>query len=139
MFHLSEKEFREKMRKIRLKNEEIARKQELENEKNKFKKEKKKIQTTKIIAAILMVAMLLNCIAIEIYSAYAMLVLQDLSALYALIGAVVSTTVGEIVAFTIYCFKSLSETKAEKELEFEYHKFEQQYCQSDDEDDIAVG
>lgn len=136
MFHLSEKEFREKMRKIRLKNEEIARKQELENEKNKFKKDKKKMQTTKIIASVLMVAMLLNCVAIEIYSAYAMLILQDLSALYALIGAVVSTTIGEVVAFTIYCFKSLNETKAEKELEFEYHKLEQRSSYSEDE---AVG
>lgn len=126
MFYMSEKEFRNKMRKTRLKNESLARKQELKNERLKYKPEKKKIQTTKIITALLMILMLVNCLAIEIYSCYAMLVLQDLSALYVLIGAAVTTVIGEVLSFSIYSLKSLKETKAEKELEFEYHKLELQ-------------
>lgn len=120
---MTEKQFKEKMKKIQLKNESLIRKQELKTERNKYR-HKKKIQTTKIITALLMGLMLLNCLAIEIYSCYAMLVLQDLSALYSLIGAAVSTTIGEVVAYSIYSAKSLKETKAEKELEFEYHKLE---------------
>lgn len=142
MFHMSEQEFRNKMRKQRLKNESMARKLELEKEKNKYKTPKKKIQTTKIITASLMIFMLLNCIAIEIYSCYAMLVMQDLSALYVLIGAVVTTTIGELLSFTVYAIKSAKENKAQKELEFEYHKFDMQtgmFHQEVDSTEDAVG
>lgn len=127
MFYLSENEFRNKMRKQRLKNESMARKLELRKEKNRYKTQRKKIQTSKVIVASLMIFLLLNCIAVEIYSAVVMLVLQDLSALYVLIGAAVTTVIGEILSFTIYAAKSFKETKAEKELEFEYHKFNMEH------------
>lgn len=122
MFYLSEKEFRRKMKEQKIKNESAIRKQELRKEKDKYKTHKK-IQTTKIITAALMIFLLVNCLAVEIYSAIAMFILHDLSALYVLIGAAVSTVLGEVLAYAVYSFKSFNETKAEKELEFEYHKF----------------
>lgn len=141
MFYMSEKVFREKMRKVRLKNESKARKLELRETKNKYK-QKKKIQTSKLITAFLMILMLLNCLAIEAYSCYAMLVLQDLSALYVLIGAACTTVIGEVLAYVIYSAKSFKETKAEKDLEFEYHKLQIQQTESfsqTDNDDEPVG
>lgn len=134
MFYLSEKEFRSKMRKIRLKNEEVVRRQELKKERNKYKPTKKRVQTTKIITALLMIFLLVNCIAIEIYSCWVMFSLQDISALYVLIGAACTTVIGEVLAYTIYAIKSFRETKAEKELEFEYRKLElqEQICSNDE-------
>ena len=69
-----------------------------------------------------MIFLLINCLAVEVYSAVTMFMLKDLSALYVLIGAAVTTVIGEVLAFTVYSFKSFNETKAEKQLEFEYHK-----------------
>lgn len=138
MFYMSEKEFREKKRKARLRNEVIVRKQELKKIKNMYKPQKK-IQTSKVITAFLMVLLLINCIAIEIYSCYAMLVLQDLSALYVLIGASVTTVIGEVLAYTVYSLKSFHETKAEKNLEFEKEKFYTANNNTKICDDEAVG
>ncbi len=121
--YMSEKRFREKQRKARLRNESIYRKQELKRIRNMYKKDRKKIQTSKLITALLMILLLVNCVAIEVYSCYVMLVLQDLSALYSLIGAAISTVIGEVLAYTIYSIKSFNETKAEKDLEFEKEKF----------------
>ena len=141
LFYLSEKEFRSKMRKQRLKNESMARKQELLKEKNRYKTSKKKVQMTKIITSALMIFLLLNCIAVEVYSAFAMYMLGDLSALYVLIGAAVTTVIGEVLAYSVYALKAFKETKAEKDLEFEYHKLNMKtgvtYLEEDSED--AVG
>lgn len=141
MFYLSEREFRNKLRKQRLKNESTIRKQELLKEKNRYKNPKKKIQTTKIITALLMIFLLLNCIAVEIYSAFAMYMLGDLSALYVLIGAAVTTVIGEVLAYSVYTLKAFKETKAEKDLEFEYHKLNMQSGVTHLEEDVedAVG
>lgn len=134
MFYMSEEKFRNKMRKIRLKNESELRKIELKETKEKYK-QRKKFQTSKVITAFLMIFMLLNCLAVEVYSCYVMLILQDLSALYVLIGAACTTVIGEVLAYTIYSAKAFKETKAEKELEFEYHKLEMQNTYNNENDE----
>lgn len=77
---------------------------------------KKKLTTTKII----MYFILINCSVIEIYSMWVMYMLQDLSALYSLIGAVVS----ESISYAIYCAKSFNDTKSEVSAKLERDKFE---------------
>lgn len=119
-----ELEFNKKLKKIEERGLRKLKKRELKERANQYKKPRKKIQTTKIITALLMILMLVNCLAIEAYSCYVMFVLQDLSALYSLIGAVVTTTIGEVLAFTVYSAKSYKETKAEKDMELEYKKIE---------------
>ena len=49
-----------------------------------------------------MYLILINCMVVEVYSMWVMYKLVDLSALYTLIGAVIS----ESVSFAIYCAKS---------------------------------
>lgn len=122
-----------KMRKIEERGEKKLRKQELKAKRDSYKSPRKKIQTSKIIAGALMILLLLNCLVIEAYSCYAMLVLQDLSALYVLIGAACTTVIGEVLSYGIYSLKAYAETKSEKNLEFEYHKFNAH------NDDSAVG
>ena len=77
---------------------------------------KKKRTTTKVFMYII----LLNCMAIEIYSMWVMYKLVDLSALYTLIGAVIS----ESVSFAIYCAKSFKDSKEEAISKLERDKFE---------------
>lgn len=127
MFYLSEKEFREKMRKTRLKNAEIARRQELEKEKNKYKPTKKKIQTSKIFFILLF----LSCFATQIFSMVAMWHFADLSSLSVLIGS----TLTEGVGLMGYYLKAFMESKEEEKLKFEREKF---YAESHN-DDEAVG
>ncbi|MCC8157289.1 MAG: hypothetical protein LIO54_08440 [Oscillospiraceae bacterium] len=62
--------------------------------------------TTKLLMAFI----LINCSAVEIYSMVAMWHLQDLSALYSLITAVVT----ESLSFAVYCAKAYNETKQEE-------------------------
>lgn len=121
---------RVKLRKIEQKGERTLRKRELKAKRDSYKKPKKKIQTSKVITTTLMIVLLLNCLIIEAYSCWAMVKLNDLSALYVLIGAAVTTTIGEILSLTIYSAKSYKETKAEKDLEFEYEKLKTN-CVSD--------
>ena len=83
--------------------------------KKKRRHKKKKATFTKII----MTFIFINCTVIEIYSMIVMYILQDLSALSTLIGAVV----GEAFAFAVYCVKSFLETKEEKKLEFEKEQY----------------
>lgn len=79
--------------------------------KRKRKKKKKKLSTTKILIIFLFV----NCVIIELFTAWALMksleisaltgVMTDFSPLNALIGAVV----GEVVGFGIYAAKSAKE------------------------------
>ena len=57
---------------------------------------------------------------VEIYSMWIMFTLQDLSALYSLIGAVI----GESISYAIYCTKSFKENKEEAIISFEREKFD---------------
>lgn len=78
--------------------------------------EKKKVSTTKL----LMLFIFINCTVVEAYSMWVMYTLDDLSALYALIGAVIT----ESISFAIYCVKAFNETKEEERIRLEREKFE---------------
>jgi len=80
-----------------------------------FSERRKKLTTSKI----LMYFILLNCTIVEAYSMWIMYRLSDLSALYSLIGAVVS----ESLAYAIYSAKAFNETKEEVRSNFEREKF----------------
>ena len=100
MGYMSEKEFREEMRKARLKNESIARKQELQKVKNEYKTQRK-YSTTKLIAIYLFV--LLNVVLG--FSMYMMYHLSDLTYL----GVLITDIVAQLLTFTIYVVKSTKE------------------------------
>lgn len=127
MFYLSEKEFRSKMRKARLKNEEIVRKQELEKEKNKYKPTKKKVQTSKIFFILLF----LSCSSAQIFAMVAMWHFANLDSLSVLIGS----TLTEGIGLMAYYLKAFMESKEEEKLKFEREKF---YAETQI-DDEAVG
>lgn len=78
-------------------------------------KTKKRVTTTKVF----MWFIFINCAVIELYSMYTMFVLGDLSALNALIGAVI----GEAMAFAVYCAKAYNETKQEEQIKLEREQF----------------
>ena len=65
-----ELEFNKKLKKIEERGLRKLKKRELKEIANQYKKPRKKIQTTKIITALLMIFMLVNCLAIEAYSCY---------------------------------------------------------------------
>ena len=89
-------------------------KREINNVKHD-KANKKKVTTTKKLIAYI----LINCTVVELYSMFVMFYLRDLTALYTLIGAVVT----ESISFAIYCAKAFKETKEEETLKFERDKF----------------
>lgn len=108
----------QKMKKAILKSEKRRRKAEISKINQEYKPDKswkKKMTTTKI----LMYFILINCTVTELYSMYVMLILQDLSSLYSLIGAVV----GESISYAIYCAKSFKETKEEAIIQLERDRF----------------
>jgi len=81
-----------------------------------------------------------NCTAVEAYSMVAMWVKDDLSALYALIGAVVT----EGVAFAVYAAKAYKETEREEAnklerdkqaelISFEKYKLENGYTETEED------
>ena len=92
---------------------------------------KKKIQTTKVIAAVLMVFILVNSLMIEFYAMYAMFVLDNLEALDVLITTAIGSCLTLVLEFAVYCAKSFLETKAEKKLEFDREKFQIESGQND--------
>lgn len=112
-----DKSFRKKKRKELIKLEKRKKIQEISEIENECReiKEKKKKSTTKILMAFI----LGNCTIVEIYSMIVMFVLNDISALYSLIGAVV----GESISFAIYCTKSYKENKEEAINQLERDKF----------------
>lgn len=99
-------------------------------------KTKKKIQTTKIIAAVLMIFILVNSLMIEFYAMYAMFVLNNLEALDVLITTAIGSCLTLVLEFAIYSAKSFLETKAEKQLEFEREKFQYESNVDTTDDDI---
>ena len=81
MFYLSEKEFQDKLRRAKLKNKSLERKQELRNEKNKHKT-RKNFSTSKLV----LWAIILLVFEIVLFVEYCMAKWGDFSAAYALIG-----------------------------------------------------
>lgn len=100
MFHMSEQEFRNKMRKVRLKNESKMRKIELRNAKKKYNR-KGSISTTKLIAVYLFV--LLNMVLG--FAMYMMYRLSDLTYL----GVLITDIVAQVITYLIYVVKSTKE------------------------------
>ena len=86
------------------------------HQKNRYLSERKSKFTT---SKLLMFLILINCTIVEVYSMWVMYTLQDLSALYTLITAVI----GESVAYAIYSAKSFNETKEEAKITLEREKF----------------
>lgn len=128
-----ELKYKVKMRKIEERGQRKLRKQELKAKRDSYKIPKKKMQTTKIIIAFLMIFLLINCVGVELYSAYVMFVLRDLSALYVLIGAACTTVIGEVLSFSVYACKSYMETREEAKINLEYKKLESNLSFQDDE------
>lgn len=111
--------FDKKKRKELIKMEKRRRKEELHAIHTSGKdtsEEKQKITTSKRLMYVIMI----NCMIVEIYSMWAMFVLKDLSALYSLIGAVIS----ESISYAIYCAKSFKESKEEARIALERDKFQ---------------
>lgn len=79
----------------------------------------------------LMLFIVVNCSIIEIYTMIVMVKFQDLSALTALISAVVS----ESFSFVVYCTKSYLENRSEKNHEYDMEKlrFENESCELEEE------
>ena len=96
------------------------------------KKKNKKLQTTKILTAVLMIFILFKCSVVKSYSMYVMYKLGNLEALSALITTAIGSCFTLVLEFAVYCAKSFFETKAEKELEF---KREQLQMSQDDIDE----
>ena len=125
-------EFEKKKRKELLKMEKRKRDNELYaiQMENPKMKNNKPMTTTKLI----MYVILINCIVVEIYSMWIMYTLQDLSALYSLIGAVI----GESISFAVYCAKSFKETKEEALIALERDKFNANLSINNDEFDEEI-
>lgn len=131
MSYMSEKEFEEEMRKVRLKNKSIARKQELQKEKNKYKTTKK-YSTTKLIAVYLFI--LLNVVLG--FSMYMMYHLSDLTYL----GVLITDIVAQLITFLIYVVKSTKEnTQGGITYETAIRNLEMKSSNIIDEDEDAVG
>lgn len=126
--HMSEKEFNSRLEKIRNDNITKERKAVLKAEKEKYKSKRKLPSTSKLV----LLAVFLICIELLIYCEYAMLVLNDASAMYALIGipaTLIPTTLG-------YFSKAKSENSTGG-LVYEKAMFEMN--QSNNNEDGAVG
>lgn len=113
----NEKKYIKKLRKELLKAEERRRVKELKEVKamHTIKEYQRAVSTTKILTYFI----LINCTVVEAYSMWVMYRLQDLSALYSLIGAVIT----ESISYAVYCAKSFKENNAKFNLAFEREKF----------------
>lgn len=77
---------------------------------------KRKFETSKF----LMYLILINCVFVEVYSMWVMYYLKDLSALYSLIGAVITSS----ITFAIYCAKAYKGKKSQVDAQLERDMFE---------------
>ncbi|MDE6477002.1 MAG: hypothetical protein K2L48_02265, partial [Mycoplasmoidaceae bacterium] len=100
---------------------------EIKSQNRYFSEKLHKFTTTKL----LMYLIFINCLMIELYTMWVMFILNDLSALYSLVGAVI----GESLAFAVYCYKSFKETKEEQRLQFEKDQF---FLENNKEDDFEI-
>lgn len=104
---LSKEKYDIELQRLKLQEMEWKRKKRLLDKRKALRKSKLeylpklKISTTKLV----MLFIFLNCTAVEVYSMWVMVEMQDISGLYALITAVV----GETMSFLIYALKSTKE------------------------------
>lgn len=113
MFGITEKEYQQKMGKIKERNKEIEYNLLLQNERNKYKK-KSKFETSKLIAIYLF--SLLN--AIIIYAMVAMWKFCD----FTYLGVLISDIAAQVIIYAIYCMKAYKAKKSEENLKFEREK-----------------
>lgn len=78
----------------------------------------------------LMLFILLNCTAVEIYSMWLMVYLSDLSPLTTLMGSVIT----ESISYAIYCTKSFKENKEKALVQLDRDKFEAGVVAEEDEE-----
>ena len=116
--YLSEKDYQDKLRQVKLQNLSNARKESLRNEKTKYKSKPwwKRIETSKALAIYLLVLMNL----IVIYALVAMWHFGDLSYL----GVLITDVVAQIVTYAIYCVKAFKGKQAEEEMNFRRDQLE---------------
>lgn len=124
----AEREFRIKKKKELLKAEERRRNKELLDIRlqGTFLEDRIKKMTT---SKLLMYFILINCTVVEVYSMVVMYLLADLSALYSLIGAVVT----ESISYAIYCAKSYQSKREEVASKLARDKFEASLYQAQTE------
>ena len=79
MFYMSDAEYKRKLKKVELKNKSDERKEKLRAKKNK---KYSSLSTSKVV----LFTMILICLEIIFFAEYAMISMQNLSAMYALIG-----------------------------------------------------
>lgn len=82
MRYLTDKQYKNRLKKIQLKNQQKEKRKKLHEEKNKFKHKLKLPATSKL----LLIGAVLLCLEIVIFCEYVMLKLQDSSSMYVLIG-----------------------------------------------------
>ena len=127
MNYLSEKDFQQKMQKIKLNNFSKERKAKLKAEKHKYTgRLGDKIETSKALAIYLFI--LLNVVLI--YSLVAMWHFGDLSYL----GVLITDVAAQIITYAIYCMKAFKGKKESEKMAFEREKFEAEYGFPEDED-----
>lgn len=83
MKYISQSKFEKKLNQLKKKNE-------LEKQKNELKAEKGKYRKKPTTSKLLLVAVVILCVEIVIFSQYVMIKFQDLTALYTLIGVPVT-------------------------------------------------
>lgn len=120
--NLTEKEYKEKLKKIRKRNIQKQYRQSLREEGRSVTSVK--IETSKLVMIYLMI--LFN--AILLYAMIAMWKFQDLSYL----GVLISDIAAQVIAYAIYCLKAYHGKKQEEQMKFEREKFSR-----DDEDVTA--
>lgn len=113
MKSLTEKEYQQKLDKIKRKNVQKEYRISLEKEKQKYHK-KFKLETSKWFTIYLFA--LLN--AIVVYSMVAMWRFAD----FTYLGVLITDIAAQVVTFAIYCMKAYKAKKAEEDLKFEREK-----------------
>lgn len=109
MKHLTEAEYKEKLKVLKEKNVQKKYRKNLRKEKFKYAP-KLKIETNKLFAIYLFI--LLN--AIVIYAMVAMWQFADLSYL----GVMITDIAAQVLVFAIYCMKAYKAKKSEEEMKF---------------------
>lgn len=113
MFGKSDKDFDRRLKQVKREKELFDREAEIRQIKRSMRRWNPPT-TTKLLMAIIFI----NCAVVEIYSMAVMWLLMDLSALYALITAVIT----ESISFAVYAAKAYAETKEEEQVKLAREK-----------------
>lgn len=106
---MTEKEYYTKLEKIKKDNIQWEYRNNLKNEKKKYRP-KSKVETSKLIAVYLF--LLLNTIVI--YTMFAMWIFAD----FTYLGVLISDIAAQVLIYAIYCMKAYKAKKSEEEMKF---------------------